>query len=122
MTTRKVALIVFLSGLAASCGKQQAGPTRAGPPAGPRPDVTSCTHDADCTFGFGIDDSGCCLDENGKTAGAHTVVFDQWVAKRSASAECAKATCPPLASPIPPPTGACFNTARCRSGKCGDAC
>jgi hypothetical protein len=30
--------------------------------------------------------------------------------------------CEPLPPPSPPPPGVCWNTPRCRQGRCGDAC
>lgn len=86
------------------------------------PDPRACSVDADCTFGFGIDDSGCCLAENVPAAGAHNVAYERWAQARIASAQCKRASCPPMASPIQPPPGSCMATPACRGGRCADAC
>ena len=85
------------------------------------PDPNVCVVDADCTFGVGIDESGCCLATNSSTAGAHNVTFARWVTERASSPACRDAKCAPM-PPMPPPPGACWNEPKCKSGRCGDAC
>jgi hypothetical protein len=92
------------------------------PPRQAAPDPSACAVDADCTFGVGIDESGCCFATNSATSGAHSVAFERWVTERVASAACKGSKCEPLPPPSPPPPGVCWNTPRCRQGRCGDAC
>ncbi|HEY1960113.1 MAG TPA: hypothetical protein VGH28_31105 [Polyangiaceae bacterium] len=90
-------------------------------PASARPDATACTVDADCTFGFGVDSDDCCLDTNGRGAGAQSITFARWARARAESAACAHVKCAPMASPIPAPAG-CASEPRCRQGRCDSAC
>ena len=98
------------------------GAPRTAPPPGPRPDSRACAVDADCTFGFGLDADDCCLNTNGLAAGAQSAKFAAWAQARAASTACAAVKCPPLSSPQPPPPDACWNTPRCKQGRCDHAC